>query len=42
MKYEFDIENINLDIDNFEKVQDIICHKIARIIIGLESDEYND
>ena len=36
MDYEWEIENINLDLYDFEVMQKIICKKIANVIIQTE------
>lgn len=37
MDYEWELENVNLDIYSFEILQQIICNKIANVIIRTES-----
>ena len=37
MDYEWEIENINLDY-NFEILQQVICKKIANVIIKSEKE----
>ena len=36
MNYEWEIENINLDLYEFEVLQQIICKKLANILIQSE------
>lgn len=36
MDYEWEIENVNLDLYEFKVLQQIICKKIANILIQTE------
>lgn len=36
MDYEWEIENINLDLYSFEDLQDIFCKKYANVLIYTE------
>ena len=38
MDYECEIENVNLDLYSFEIIQQIICRKIANVIIETERE----
>lgn len=41
MKYKYEVENIFPSLISFEEIKDIICQKIARLII-LEENNYYD
>ena len=38
MDYEWEIENVNLDLYSFEVLQKIFCKKIANVIIQNENE----
>lgn len=40
MVYEWEIENVNLDLYSFEALQEIFCKKIANVLIHNEQESY--
>lgn len=38
MDYEWEIENVNLELYSFEIIQQLICKKIASIILQAEKE----